>query len=185
MEKVLLGELGQMNTRYNIDITIDEYILNISGKTAELFALSTFLGYFENGGSKKQAANCRKIGKSIGLAFQIVDDILDYSQTEQSIGKPVLEDVKQGIYSLPLICALQENKRFFEPLLLKKDQMTDADALLVHQGVVTYGGVDKAYLLADDYTNSALNLIKKLPDNPANTKQIIYDITKNILSRTN
>lgn len=185
MEKVLLGELGQMNTRYQINITIDEYLNNISGKTAELFALSCFLGFFENGGSTKQAASCREIGKTIGLAFQIVDDILDYSQTEKSIGKPVLEDVKQGVYSLPLICALQENKAFFEPLLAKKDQMTDEDALKVHEGVLNFGGVKKAYELADTYTSNALNLIEKLPNNKENTKQVIFDITKNILTRKN
>lgn len=185
MEKVLLGELGQMDTRYQIDITVDEYIQNISGKTAELFALSCFLGYFENGGSKRVAADCREIGKSIGLAFQIVDDILDYSQDEMSIGKPVLEDVKQGVYSLPLICALKENKDFFEPLLSKKEQMTDEDAMKVHEGVITFNGVEKAYELADFYTEQALRLIQTLPNNKENTKQTIYDITKNILTREN
>lgn len=185
MEKVLLGELGQMDTRYQIDITVDEYIQNISGKTAELFALSCFLGYYENGGSKRVAADCREIGKSIGLAFQIVDDILDYSQDEMSIGKPVLEDVKQGVYSLPLICALKENKDFFEPLLSKKEQMTDEDAMKVHEGVITFNGVEKAYELADFYTEQALRLIQTLPNNKENTKQTIYDITKNILTREN
>ena len=185
MEKVLLGELGQMNTRYQMDVTVDEYIQNISGKTAELFALSCFLGYYENGGSTRTASTCREIGKSIGIAFQIVDDILDYSQSEKTIGKPVLEDVKQGVYSLPLICAIEENKEYFEPLLVKKEMMTDEDSKLVHQGVVTYKGVEKAYRLADEYTQNALTLIQSLPDNKEKTKEIIYEVTKNILIRTN
>ncbi len=185
MEKVLLGELGQMNTRYNIDITVDEYLQNVSGKTAELFALSCFLGCFENGGSSKLASTCRDIGKSIGIAFQIVDDILDYSQSEVSIGKPVLEDVKQGVYSLPLICAMEENKAFFEPLLAKKETLTNEEAERVHQGVIEYGGVKKAYALADSYTEKALDLINKLPNNKQQTKEIIYDITQAILTREN
>ena len=185
MEKVLLGELGQMNSRYHIDVTVDEYIQNVSGKTAELFALSCFLGCFENGGSSRLAATCREIGKSIGIAFQIVDDILDYTQSSQAIGKPVLEDVKQGVYSLPLICAMEENKDFFKPLLSKKEAMTDQDAKAVHEGVVTYHGVEKAYALADYYTNTALDLIQSLPADKKNTKQQIYEITQNILARTN
>lgn len=185
MEKVLLGELGQMDTRYHTDITVDEYIENISGKTAELFALSCFLGCYENGGSARLASTCREIGKSIGIAFQIVDDILDYSQSEASIGKPVLEDVKQGVYSLPLICAMEENKAFFEPILAKKDQMTQADAVLIHEGVTTYNGVEKAYALADEYTQTALKMIETLPNNKQQTKETIYEITQNILARTN
>ena len=166
-------------------LDIDEYIKNVSGKTAELFALSCFLGCFENGGSSRLAGTCREIGKSIGIAFQIVDDILDYTQSETTIGKPVLEDVKQGVYSLPLICAMEENKEFFTPLLSKKDLMTDEDAKKVHEGVVTYNGVKKAYELADHYTETALNLIQSLPSDKKNTKQQIYAITKNILVRTN
>ena len=183
MEKVLLGELGQMDTRYKTEITVEEYLQNVTGKTAELFALSAFLGCFENGGSKKLASDCREIGKAIGIAFQVIDDILDYSQSEKTIGKPVLEDVKQGVYSLPLICAIAEKPAYFEPLLAKKDQMTEEDAQRVHQGVIQFGGVKKAYQLADDYTNQALEGIQKLPNNKENTKQALYDITKSILTR--
>ncbi|MGX4687294.1 polyprenyl synthetase family protein [Vagococcus sp. JNUCC 83] len=184
MEKVLLGELGQMSERYNMDVTIDEYLANITGKTAELFALSCFIGCYENGGNKKLANKCREIGKDIGLAFQIVDDILDYSQNEQTIGKPVLEDVRQGVYSLPLICSIHEHPEKFKPILGKKELMTQEDAKAIHNLVIKNNGVDKAYDLAAHYTTRALNSIQTLPDNEQQTKQQIYDITKLILQRT-
>lgn len=185
MEKVLLGELGQMTNRYDLSVTTDTYLNNISGKTAELFALSCFLGCYENGGSKKLANTCRDIGKSIGMAFQIVDDILDYSQTTQEIGKPVLEDVKQGVYSLPLICALDGHQEAFKPYLDKQQEMTDKDAAAVHDLVVQYHGVDKSYALADDYTQKALALIETLPNNKKQTKETIRHITQMILNRNN
>lgn len=185
MEKVLLGELGQMTNRYDLSVTTDTYLNNISGKTAELFALSCFLGCYENGGSKKLANTCREIGKSIGMAFQIVDDILDYSQTTQTIGKPVLEDVKQGVYSLPLICALDGHQEAFKPYLDKQQEMTDEDAAAVHELVVQYQGVDKSYALADEYTQKALALIETLPDNKKQTKETIQQITAMILNRNN
>lgn len=184
MEKVLLGELGQMNNRYQMDVTIDEYIQNISGKTAELFALSCFLGCYENGGSLKLANTSREIGKSIGITFQIIDDILDYSQKQSTIGKPVLEDVKQGVYSLPLICALQKNPDEFKSILLKKDNMTDKDAHDVYQLVTKYQGVESAYKLAQTYTTQALELINELPDTKSKTKQTIYHLTEELLTRS-
>ncbi|MGY3704473.1 geranylgeranyl pyrophosphate synthase [Vagococcus martis] len=184
MEKVLLGELGQMSERYNINVTVDDYLANITGKTAELFALSCFIGCFENGGSKNLANKCREIGKDIGLAFQIVDDILDYSQSEETLGKPVLEDVRQGIYSLPLICSIAEHPDFFEPILSKKEAMTQEDAKKIHDLVIDCHGVEKAYELASHYTNRALDGIQSLPNNKQNTKEIIYTITKSILQRT-
>lgn len=184
MEKVLLGELGQMNERYNMNVTIDDYLANITGKTAELFALSCFVGCYENGGGKKLANKCREIGKDIGLAFQIVDDILDYSQNEETLGKPVLEDVRQGVYSLPLICSIAEHPLLFEPILSKKENMTQEDAKQIHELVIECHGVEKAYDLASHYTNRALDNIQSLPNNQQQTKETIYDITKSILQRT-
>ncbi|MGX6970316.1 polyprenyl synthetase family protein [Vagococcus bubulae] len=184
MEKVLLGELGQMSERYNMNVTIDDYLANITGKTAELFALSCFVGCYENGGGKKLANKCREIGKDIGLAFQIVDDILDYSQNEETLGKPVLEDVRQGVYSLPLICSIAEHPLLFEPILSKKENMTQEDAKQIHELVIECHGVEKAYDLASHYTNRALDTIQSLPNNQQQTKETIYDITKSILQRT-
>ncbi|WP_270279710.1 polyprenyl synthetase family protein [Vagococcus bubulae] len=184
MEKVLLGELGQMSERYNMNVTIDDYLANITGKTAELFALSCFVGCYENGGGKKLANKCREIGKDIGLAFQIVDDILDYSQNEETLGKPVLEDVRQGVYSLPLICSIAEHPLLFEPILSKKENMTQEDAKQIHELVIECHGVEKAYDLASHYTNRALDNIQSLPNNQQQTKETIYDITKSILQRT-
>lgn len=184
MEKVLLGELGQMSERYNMDVTIEDYLANITGKTAELFALSCFVGCFENGAGSKLANKCREIGKDIGLAFQIVDDILDYSQNEETLGKPVLEDVRQGVYSLPLICSIESKPELFKPILAKKEGMTQNDAQKIHELVITCHGVEKAYELATKYTNQALEGIQSLPDNPQNTKETICQITQSILQRT-
>lgn len=183
MEKVLLGELGQMSERYNLDVSVDDYLNNISGKTAELFALSCFLGCYENGGSVRLASKCREIGHNIGLAFQIVDDMLDYSQKESQIGKPVLEDVKQGVYSLPLICAMADHHDEFKPFLIKQQDMTEDDVHEIYKRVQQYNGVEKAYVLANTYTEKALSAIQTLPNNKQQTKHTLYEITSAILNR--
>ncbi|MBL1228622.1 polyprenyl synthetase family protein [Enterococcus sp. BWB1-3] len=184
IDKILSGELGQMDTRYDTEMTVDQYIENISGKTAELFALSCFIGAYESGCSLQFANKCKEIGKNIGLAFQIIDDILDYTQSSSHIGKPVLEDMKQGVYSLPLLYALKKNKKELLPYLKKKDQLSAEDTQAVYQLVHTSGGVKKAQQLADAYTKKALKSIQKLPDTEKQTKRILLEITEKILVRT-
>lgn len=185
MEKILAGELGQMDKHYYLEVTIDDYLENISGKTAELFALSCSIGAFENGSSQLFAKKASEIGHNIGMAFQILDDILDYSQGSEAIGKPVLEDVRQGIYSLPLLYALEENSVALEPLLAKKKQMTKEDALEVFELVQASRGIQKAQQLATDYTEKALKDIHSLPNRPTGVKETLLAITKMILHREN
>lgn len=185
MEKILAGELGQMDKHYNLDMTIDQYLENISGKTAELFALSCSIGAYESGTTANFAKKAGEIGHNIGMAFQILDDILDYSQNSKTIGKPVLEDVRQGIYSLPLLYALQQNPVALKPLLAKKEDMTTEEAFAVFELVEAADGVEKAQQLAAKYTDDALKEIKKLPNKPAETKETLLKITNLILHREN
>lgn len=181
MERILMGELDQMHLRYNQKITMRQYLTQISGKTAQLFALSCFSGALEGGSTEKFARSCYYIGSHIGMAFQIMDDILDYSQSAEIFGKPVLEDVRQGVYSAPLIFALRKNPKAFAPYLSKKADMTNEDIQTVHQLVVTLGGVSQAQELAEKYTRKALKGIDKLPDIPE--KEQISEITKSLLGR--
>lgn len=183
MEKILSGELGQMSSRYNTKITVKEYIENISGKTAELFSLSCFVGAFESGCSERFAKQTGQIGLDIGIAFQIIDDILDYTQDEQTIGKPVLEDMRQGVYSLPLIYALQKDADALLPYLVKKDTMSLEDTQTVLRLVQELGGVQKAQQLATDYTEKALKAVQKLPETPRHTKESLATLTRAILVR--
>lgn len=185
MEKILSGELGQMDHRYNYDVPLNAYLENISGKTAELFALSCSMGALESGANSLLTKKASDIGHNIGMAFQIIDDVLDYTQSETSIGKPVLEDVKQGVYSLPLIYALENGRQELLPLLEKREALSDEEANEVYRLVHEFEGVKKAQALADDYTQQALKIIKSLPKNQNQTKDTLYTVTESILTRQN
>lgn len=185
MEKILSGELGQMDHRYNYDVPLNAYLENISGKTAELFALSCSMGALESGANSLLTKKASDIGHNIGMAFQIIDDVLDYTQSETSIGKPVLEDVKQGVYSLPLIYALENGRQELLPLLEKREALSDEEANEVYRLVHEFDGVKKAQALADDYTQQALKIIKSLPKNQNHTKDTLYTVTESILTRQN
>ncbi|BDP65386.1 hypothetical protein EfmJHP80_28820 [Enterococcus faecium] len=130
--------------------------------------------------SQKKAGD---IGLSIGMAFQIIDDILDYTKESQEIGKPVLEDMRQGVYSLPLIYSLQKNKPKLLPYLEKKAAMTEEDVDAVRKIVEHTGGVEEARKLAASYTEKALKEIKKLPATSLRTKENLFSLTQLILDR--
>lgn len=181
MDQILDGELSQMTTRYNLDLTPEQYLQQINGKTGQLFALSCFIGAYESQKGLKFARQAEKIGLNIGLAFQILDDILDYTQTDVDFGKPVLDDMRCGVYSIPLIMALQSNRQTLAPYLEKQAAMTDADVHAV-QGIVRQSGsVEKAQALAQAYTNRALAGLAKLPDMPAKTT--LQQLTERLLTR--
>ncbi|QFP78982.1 polyprenyl synthetase family protein [Latilactobacillus graminis] len=182
MDQILDGELSQMTTRYNLDLTPEQYLQQINGKTGQLFALSCFIGAYESQKGLKFARQAEKIGLNIGIAFQILDDILDYTQTDVDFGKPVLDDMRRGVYSIPLILTLQTNRCQLAPYLEKQTAMSDEDLHTVQTIVRQSNNVKKAQTLAQNYTKRALAGIAKLPDMPA--RITLQKLTKTLLTRT-
>ncbi|MBP3038273.1 polyprenyl synthetase family protein [Bacillaceae bacterium Marseille-Q3522] len=182
MEKILSGELEQMRLRYRLETSIKDYLKRINGKTAQLFALSCYSGASVNSTSKKLTRNCWNLGHHIGMAFQIIDDILDYTGDDQISGKPVLSDMRQGIYTLPLIYAMKEKKAAFTEILRKKERMAEDDVLQVQSLVIKHKGVELAHKLAGKYTAKGLKEIGKLPDGIY--KDQLVEITSQLLYRS-
>ncbi|MFD2306422.1 polyprenyl synthetase family protein [Enterococcus termitis] len=164
MKRLLLGELDQMHTRYKKDITVFDYLRSVNGKTAELFSLSCLEGAHFGYASKEIQRLAARIGRNIGIAFQVYDDILDYSANSKTLKKPVLEDLSQGVYTLPLIFALQKSPETFYPYLEKEAAITAEQAMELGQLVHTFDGVNDAKDFAKKVTQKALIDIQKLPD---------------------
>ncbi len=82
MSKICMGEVNQLNSRFSMKLSIKDYLSRISGKTAELFSISLYLGAAECNAEEKVAKELRNIGHNLGMAFQIIDDILDYVNNE-------------------------------------------------------------------------------------------------------
>lgn len=174
MERLLGGELGQLDNHFDLDQTLDDYIENISGKTGELFALSACAGPIV--AKDNRLANLAyKIGLNIGIAFQIMDDYLDYASSEDTLGKPVLEDVKQGIYSAPILFALQEDRETVSHFL-KNEEFEE-----LYAWIQSSDALRRTKALAKAYTSTALGLIAKLPK--TDNTQIIATITEKLLER--
>lgn len=181
MEKILKGELDQMATRYQTQITINDYLKQVSGKTGQLFALSCFVGAYESGGTTNFAKTAEKIGMNIGIAFQLLDDILDYTSDGETLGKPVYEDVRSGVYSAPLILAMQRDRQAFLPLLAKKEHISDTEMIQLRDLVIKYEGVKQAYTMAQQRTELATAGLQKLPAGAA--RDDLIRLTGSLLNR--
>ena len=182
MKRLLLGELDQMHTRYKKNETIEDYLQSINGKTAELFWLACVEGAHFGGTDHATEKLAGQIGHDIGIAFQVNDDILDYTADSNQLNKPILEDLSQCVYTLPLLFAKQEAPEAFRPYLEKKETISYEDAKQVAELVIIYQGVEKAKQFALEYTKRALSTIEQLPDSQG--KQTIYQLTKEMLHRT-
>lgn len=164
MYNLLVGELSQMHLRYSQTQTIDDYLKNIQGKTAALFKLACMEGIHFSEPNEKRERLAGDIGLNIGIAFQIYDDILDYTSTTKDLKKPVLEDVAEGVYSSPLLFAFAKAPAEFKPLLDKKQDIKPAEIKEVARLVKKYNGVKDAQELAQHYTDLALEEIDSLGD---------------------
>lgn len=181
MKKILVGELDQMQLYFNQDQSIRDYLRSISGKTAELFRLASKEGAYFGGASPEVVSRAGRIGYNIGMTFQILDDILDYTAKPKDFNKPVLEDITNGVYSLPLLFALKENPTAFKELLDKKDKLSPEELTHISKLVVVNHGVEKAQELARKYTQKAMDDIQKLPKIKAQ-KQLLQ-LTNHLLKR--
>ena len=101
------GELQELSVAFKGDPSRDLYWKRIYGKTASLFATAAESAAILGDASPRQTEACRKFGANLGMAFQIVDDILDFEGNEEQIGKPVGNDLLQGILTLPAIIFIE------------------------------------------------------------------------------
>ena len=107
--RICEGEINQNAGRFVPDFSIRNYRRRIVGKTAALFSLSLLAGAREAGCSEADCSLFLRIGYDLGMAFQIIDDILDYSGDDREVGKPLGKDLREGIYTLPLLLALKDD----------------------------------------------------------------------------
>lgn len=182
MKQLLLGELNQMASRYNSKGSVENYLNNINGKTAELFSLACLEGAAFGQTSPEIVTQASEIGRNIGMAFQIFDDILDYTADKKELKKPVLEDFVQGVYTLPLLLAKEAQPDVFSPYFEKGSQVTLAEAEEVMKLVIKHGGVKQAKKYAQRYTNDALESIDRLPK--SDTRKALKKLTTQLLIRT-
>jgi len=97
------GQVAELQTLYDVNRTEDQYFPSISGKSASLFAAATKIGGLVTNQAPQTSERLASFGLYYGMAFQVVDDILDVVATDEQLGKPAGKDMLEGVYSLPVI----------------------------------------------------------------------------------
>ena len=101
------GQVRELKDAYVVDRTEDAYLRSIEGKTAALFASSCRIGGIVAGFERDRIESLTRFGRSYGMAFQVIDDVLDVVATSEQLGKPAGHDLVEGVYTLPTLRALQ------------------------------------------------------------------------------
>ena len=183
MSHILNGELGQMAERFNLEQTFTDYLNDIKGKTAALFRLAAEEGAHFAGGNAEESEALANFGENLGIAFQIVDDLLDYTGSDK-LNKPTLEDLATGVYSLPLLLALDqpELRQKLLPILNKKREMSVSDMQLIQEILVNSSVIEKSRKLAQDYAQKAVDCLAIFPNNSATT--LLKKMPQQLLKRS-
>ncbi len=179
MQSICEGEIDQYEQKYEIQ-TVYDYLKRIHRKSAVLFALSSSVGAREAGCSNKIIRYVTLFSLYYGVAFQIYDDLLDYTDTQANIGKPIGNDIKEGNYTLPLIYSLDDPNYgdSIAKLLLKKDQITDDEIQTVIEYVNSTNAREQARDLAFKFVYKADAQLDLLPDLPSTSyfRQILHGL---------
>ncbi|HXB03788.1 MAG TPA: polyprenyl synthetase family protein [Candidatus Angelobacter sp.] len=157
--KICAGEVRQQAIRHQYQQTLDEYMPRIEAKTATLLAASCDIGALLSGLGGAPRSHLREYGRLLGLAFQIADDVLDYTGTEDEVGKPIGHDIAEGFATLPLMLAMEEPSIAFRlSPLLRSGRKLSADGAeqvvaLVRASKGPQRAIERARSLASDARN--------------------------------
>jgi len=152
------GELIQLSKKGSIDVTEDDYMKIIRGKTAILMSAACEGGAVLGNGTPEQVQALADFGLNFGYAFQIVDDILDYRADQQKLGKTLGKDLEEGKITLPLLYLLQEaeeNERGQIAEIIHGDGLIETDLAYVQHILRRHGSIDKAMARARSLIESA------------------------------
>jgi heptaprenyl diphosphate synthase/octaprenyl-diphosphate synthase len=182
LKTISSGEIDQAVSAYRLDQTREQYFERIARKTATLFTTSSESGAVLGGAPEDSIQLLVRYGYNLGIAFQIVDDILDFVGTEEQLGKPVGSDLTQGTVTLPVMILLERNPE--EPALKALFQRRgdrDATRAVIDLVRSSPSTIQECYQTASDYCERARCSLRDLPDGDA--RRSLEELTQYIVKR--
>jgi all-trans-nonaprenyl-diphosphate synthase len=184
LEDLCDGEIWQAEKKFTAEVDYEFYLSKTFKKTASLFEAACKASAIISKASEEQVIAAADYGRNLGMAFQIVDDILDYTEEAETLGKPALADLKEGHVTLPLLICLEDYKinsedKYTELVnlinLIKENPDESSDYLeKVKSFVMELDGVNKSFDYAKKFTENAANALKAFDDNE--TKKVMEDL---------
>ncbi len=184
LKQLIEGELIQLKRRGSILTTEEEYFKIIEGKTASLFRWAAIAGATAASVGEETATRLGQFGWHTGVAFQLIDDVLDISASPDQLGKNLLADIREGKMTLPVILACQtsdEVKALLEQLL-DGNEGSDAAQRIAHL-VNTGGQVEQARTQAARHTRQALDILDNLSGLNDHALGMLRDLSSALLER--
>ncbi|MDC0833051.1 solanesyl diphosphate synthase [Geitlerinema sp. CS-897] len=173
------GEILQGLSRFDADLSLEAYLEKSYYKTASLIANSSKAAAVLSGVSPEMANHLYYYGRDVGLAFQIVDDILDFTGTTETLGKPAASDLRSGNLTAPVLYALEEQP-LLETLIAREfaepDDLDRALALIEESN-----GIERSRTLAAEHTRLAIEHLECLP--ASESRQALTNLADYILRR--
>ena len=177
------GEILQSDHAGKLDISKEDYFDIIYKKTASLFASCASAGAMSVGAPRRTIESMHRFGEKLGMAFQIVDDILDYTP-DNNTGKPAANDLQERKITLPLLEVLERVTPELKSQILSAVERaaTDSDAVeFVREQVVKYDGVAAARATLQRFLQRALSELSDLEDTPY--RQAMIDLCTFVAER--
>jgi len=178
------GELMQLEWVGRLDVTEDEHLSLVHRKTAYLFSVCARLGAVLAGAEAKDEQRLGDYGWNLGMAFQLADDLLDFTASERVLGKPVGNDLREGKVTLPMILALKqctpEERESVQRVV--SDQSYDGTSFRAVLGLLEkYGAIERVRVRALDYIENATAQLATLPE--SDYKRALYSVTEWVVDR--
>ncbi len=164
------GEVMQLTTTNDITTTEEAYLDVISSKTAALFAAACRIGAVVAERPRAEADALERFGRNLGVAFQLIDDVLDYSAKQLTLGKTIGDDFREGKVSLPVILAFNRGgdaEKAFWRRTIEEMEQTDADLTTATRYMNSHGALTDAIERARQYGNAAIEALSPMEDSPA------------------
>ncbi len=178
--EVSIGEIEQIRDKYNFDQNLRNYLRRIKRKTAVLIAASCQLGAISAGVTEDIHKKLYLYGYYVGMSYQIMDDILDFTATEKELGKPAGSDLWQGNITLPVLFALQE-PNIAETIRTVHEKMSLDELKPILESIKKSGAIEKSIEFSNAYLDKAFAILDSLPD--SKNKDYLVEIAKFIGKR--
>ena len=167
--EVSTGQILETSQKFNTKQNIEGYLERIYKKTASVFETSAETGGIISGATKEKIAMLKSYGYNLGMAFQIIDDILDFEGDPNEFGKPVGQDLDQGLLTLPSLLYLEKfpNETNISTLFSEGDSQKYKPKIV--ESILNSEIIEECYIKAQNYCNTSKEMLEKLPNSEEKT----------------